>query len=223
MASKSKASAPKAAKRSTRSAAGENRSDNPMDWLFDDPLGDYPEFGFGILRQTYRGFPNTPSEFGGRKLRPVCKDSKPALRDDEITASWADVVLPPDAPDLIARPCAMLQALDEAIVPHEQAVLIYATLSYPDETREHHAWNEARAFAFSVLALKRQLPTLVVLHNPAVVASENPIHVHLLISPRRVNGLGFKGFDGDLIHNEAQKLLFDEWRAFKRQWRALYA
>ena len=198
------------------------RSTNPMDWLFDNPIGDLPDFGFGILRQTYRGFPNSPSEFGGRKLRPGAVDTEPARRDADITASWADVVLPPNAPDDLARPCRLLKALDEAIVPHEQAVLVYATLSYPEETREHHAWNEARAFAFSVLALKRRLPTLVVLHNPAVVASENPIHVHLLISPRRANGLGFKGFDDDLIYNEAQQLLFDEWRAFRGQWRALY-
>lgn len=197
------------------------RSDNPMDWLFDNPMGDYEDFGFGILRQTYRGFANLPSEFGGRKLRPGAQDNEPARSDAEITASWADVVLPPDAPDTLARPCQLLQALDEAIMPHEQAALIYATLSYPEETREHHAWNEARAFAFSTLALKRKLPTLLVLHNPSIVASDNPIHVHLLISPRRMDGLGFRGFDPALIYNEAQDVIFEEWQGFKAAWRAM--
>ena len=199
------------------------RSDNPMDWLFDNPLGDYPDFGFGILRQTYRGFPNLPSEFGGRKLRPGAQHTEPARSDAEITASWADVVLPPYASDNLSRPCRMLKALDDAVVEHETAVLVYVTLSYPDETREHHAWNEARSFALTALALKRRLPTLVVLHNPAIVASENPIHVHLLISPRRVDCLGFKGFDEDLKFNEAQQLIYDEWQAFKVHWRASYA
>lgn len=197
------------------------RSDNPMDWLFDNPMGDYPDFGFGVLRQTYRGHPNLPSEFGGRKLRPAAQDTEPAHTDTQITANWADVVLPPDAPDELARPCRLLQALDEAVVPHEPATLIYATLSYPDATREHHAWNEARAFAFSTLALKRKLPTLLVLHNPSVVASDNPIHVHLLISPRKVDGLGFRGFDPDLAYNEAQDIIFEEWKVFRAAWRAL--
>ncbi len=197
------------------------RSDNPMDWLFDNPMGDYPDFGFGILRQTYRGYPNLPSEFGGRKLRPGSKHTEPARSDAEITASWADVVLPPGASDDIARPCRMLKALDEAIVEHEPATLIYATLSYPDEIREHHAWNEARAFAFTALALKRKLPTLLVLHNPSIVASDNPIHVHLLISPRRMDGIGFRGFDEELTFNEGQEILFAEWAAFKKGWREL--
>ena len=198
------------------------RSDNPMDWLFDNPMGDYPDFGYGVLRQTYRGHRNLPSEFGGRKLRPGAQSTAPALCDTEITASRADVVLPPNASDEYARPCRMLKALDEAIIPQEQAILIYATLSYPEETREHHAWNEARAFAFSALALRRKLPTLVVLHNPSIVASDNPIHVHLLISPRKVDGLGFRGFDSELIYNEGQDALFDDWKRFREGWRALY-
>ena len=45
------------------------RSDNPMDWLYDNPLGSFPDFTFGILKQSYQGHRNKASEFAIRKLR----------------------------------------------------------------------------------------------------------------------------------------------------------
>ncbi len=195
------------------------RSENPMDWLYDNPLGTFPNFVFGILRQSYRGFPNSAVEFGGRKLRPIeGRNAEGALDVTALTAYRVGTVLPRDAPDAFDDAGALLQALDRAACPQEQALLVYLTLSFPEATRLHHCWEEARAFCYAAFARQRQLPVVLCQHRPGEVGSSNPVHLHLLVSPRRIDGTGFRGYATDLLCEEAQQLIFDEWLAFRSSW-----
>ncbi|MEA1071755.1 hypothetical protein [Sphingomonas sp. LY160] len=185
-----------------------------MDWLYDNPMGAMPNFVFAVLKQSYQGFKNSAVEFGGRKLRPVIGRASDGLPDQEvITAYRTGTVLPMDAPDVLDEPELLLKAIDVSACPHEAALLIYVTLGFPKTTRLHHAWEEARAFSLEALARKRQLPVCLVQHRPGEVGSDNPIHVHLLIGARRLDGTGFRGYAQELLCDEGQRVLFNEWRA----------
>lgn len=214
----------KASPAAQRKAAGakkepQPRSDNPMDWLFDNPLGSYPDFVFGILKQSYGGHRNNVLEFATRKLRPVEGRGGDGKPDPEaITAHRFGAVLPEDAPDVFDDIFELLPAIQEAALPHEPALLIYVTLSFSETRRLHTGWEEARAFALEAFAHARQLPVALVQHAPGRVGSNNPPHVHLLVSPRRLTGMDFAGYAVDISCDEGQKLIYDEWLAFRRKW-----
>ena len=97
------------------------RSDNPMDWLYDNPLGSFPDFTFGILKHSYQGHRNKASEFAIRKLMPASSDNlDPATFDvSGITAFRYGVILPPGAPDYLDTAEYALKMLDVAALPHQ--------------------------------------------------------------------------------------------------------
>lgn len=196
------------------------RSDNPMDWLYDNPLGSFPDFTFGILKHSYQGHRNKASEFAIRKLMPASSDNlDPATFDVTlVTAFRYGVILPPGAPDYLDAADLALKMFDIAPLQHQSALLVYATLSFPDATRLHHAWEESRAFCVQNLGRDRGLMTLLVQHRPGEMGSDNPVHTHLLICPRRIDGTGLRGFAEELLSDEGQKLLFDEWIAHRATW-----
>jgi hypothetical protein len=192
-----------------------------MDWLYDNPLGSYPDFTFGILEQTYRGFANTPSEFCLRKLRPVnALEHEGSFDEETFTAYRFGTVLPGDAPDVFDSTALLLKGFDLAVSPNQPAVLIYVTLAFPEARRLHHVWEESRAFAYENFAKKRQLPALIVQHRPGDAGSDNPVHSHLMISPRRIDGTGYRGFAEELLCETGQQILFDEWSEFSTEWRS---
>jgi hypothetical protein len=197
------------------------RSDNPMDWLYDNPLGSYPDFTFGILKKSYQGHRNSASEFAIRKLMPASSDNlDPASFDvNLVTAFRYGVILPPGAPDYLDAVEFALKMLDVSVLSSQAALLVYATLSFPDASRLHHVWEESRAFCLNNLARKRGLMTILVQHRPGEVGSDNAIHTHLLICPRRMDGTGLRGFADELLSDDGQQLLFDEWTAFREIWR----
>lgn len=205
--------------RSLSVQAQQTRSDNPMDWLYDNPLGAYPDFVFGILKQSYHGFPNSAVEFGGRKLRPIEGRAADGSVDlAAITAYRHGTVLPDDAPDSYDEIEVLLKAVDLAACAHESALLVYLTLSFPDARRLHHCWEEGRAFSLEAFARNRQLPVGLIQHRPGEVGSNNPAHLHLLVGARRLDGTGFRGYAADLLTDEGQRTVHDEWLAFRAAW-----
>lgn len=191
------------------------RSANPMDWLFDNPLGQNEHFTFGVLQQSYRGYKNSACLFGYHKLNPV---RVPGTSDRSTTTNFSchksGVILPKDADDALDSELDLLIAIEESACFHEPALLLYLTLSFPDATRMHHCWRESYAFASEAFAQKRQLPVVAVQHRPGAVGSSNPPHVHLLVGPRQLDGTGFRGYAHDILCNEGQQILFEEWTAF---------
>lgn len=200
-------------------AIRDGRSANPMDWLYDNPLGPREDFTIGVLKQSYRGYKNSVCLFGYHKLNPV----PPARAADGgaargFTCYKSDVVLPTDADDRLDNEAEALIAIEESACRHEPALLLYLTLAFPGATRLHHCWRESHAFAHAAFAQKRRLPAVIVQHRPGAVGSANPTHVHLLVGPRHLDGTGFRGYAHDILCDEGQQILFDEWKAFRKFW-----
>jgi hypothetical protein len=200
---------------------GAGRSANPMDWLFDNPLGSNEDFTFGVLKQSYGGYANSACLFGFHKLNPLGLQRGPdGAPLPGFGCYKSGVVLPPHADDALDSEVDLLIAIEESACQHEAALLLYVTLSFPGATRLHHCWSEGVAFANEAFAIKRHLPVVVVQHRPGAAGSGNPVHLHLLVGPRRLDGTGFRGYAEDILCNEGQRILFEEWTAFRASWRA---
>jgi hypothetical protein len=207
--------------KAANAAVRDGRSANPMDWLFDNPLGSKEHFTFGVLNQNYRGCKNSVCLFGYHKLHPLGlqrgSDGAPLTG---FGCYKSAVVLPSHADDALDSEVDLLIAIEESACRHEPSLLLYLTLAFPEATRMHHCWSESLAFADEAFARKRQLPVVAVQHRPGAVGSANPPHVHLLVGPRQVGGTGFRGYAHDILCNEGQQILFDEWTAFRASWRS---
>lgn len=197
------------------------RSENPMDWLYDNPLGPRPHFTFAVLKQSYADHKNSVCLFGHRKLNPVrCAEVADGGVPTGFTCYKSGVALPRDADDTLDGEVNLLIAIEEAACSHEPALLLYLTLGFPEATRLHHCWRESYAFAAVAFAQKRKLPVVVVQHRPGAVGAANPTHVHLLVGPRQLDGTGFRGYAHDILCDDGQQILFDEWVAFRASWAA---
>jgi hypothetical protein len=195
------------------------RSANPMDWLYDNPLGSFENFTFGVLNHSYGGYKNSTCLFGYHKLNPVSGVAGPDGGPPAPFSCYKSrAVLPRDADDALDCETDLLIAIEESACRHEPSLLLYLTLAFPDATRLHHCWSDSVAFADHAFARKRQLPVVAVQHRPGIVGSNNPVHVHLLVGPRRLDGTGFRGYAHDILCNEGQQVLFDEWTAFRAAW-----
>jgi hypothetical protein len=205
--------------RKATDAVRAGRSSNPMDWLFDSPLGASPDFNFGILKQSYQGHKNSACLFGLRKLNPVpVERSSDGSPPAGFSSYKSGVVLPPDADDSLDGEADLLIAIEESACCHNPSLLLYLTLSFPDATRMHHCWRESYAFADEAFARKRRLPVVVVQHRPGAVGSGNPAHVHLLVGPRQLDGTGFRGYAHDTLCDDGQQILYEEWTTFRAAW-----
>lgn len=193
------------------------REEDPQSWLFLNPDEEAraDDYVYGVLRKNYADRVNSAEEFGRRKLRPVSNTDEPLW---ERTAERADVVLPPGVDDTYRDPRSLLAAVDAGAIDSEQALLTYVTLTFPDADRLHGDWERARAFAYQVLARERQLATLCIQHAPHRAGSPNPPHVHLLIVPRKLSGLGLGAYDLEFCRDQGQRVIHKLWMAFRAGW-----
>lgn len=179
------------------------------------PPGDDRTFLAGVLRKTYKAHSNTALGFIRQKLHPIeavdGSEWSPSAEDHEI-------VLPPGASDADRDISALAQRFDAAALPHKQSLLVYLTLRFPEHASLQRGWELGRAFAFRNLALKRGLATVIVQHAPHRMGSSNPPHLHLLILPRVLNGLGFGVFDDSITNDAGLEQLYGEWVRFSRRW-----
>jgi hypothetical protein len=197
-------------------AVRNGRPANPMEWLFDNPLGANENFTFAVLKKTYGGHKNSACLFGFHKLNPLgLQRDENGVPAKEFGCYKSDVVLPIDADDAMDSEAELLIAIEESATRFNPALLIYLTLSFPNATRMHHCWKEGMAFAAEAFARKRRLPVVIIQHRPGAAGSSNPVHLHLLVGPRQLDGTGFRGYADDILGDEGQQILFGEWMAFR--------
>lgn len=177
--------------------------------FFANPLGSWPNFGFGVLRTRYLGTrANSAAAFARLKLRPGQPPAAPGWR---ATASRWEVLLPVRASDDFLEPQTLMERYEAAAVSWRTGLLCCVTLKFPGTERLHASYEKARSFARTSFALNRELPVLLIQHAPHLSGSANPPHVHLLIVPRTLGPLGFGTYSDELTSDQGQKSVYDEW------------
>ena len=195
---------------------------DPLSWLYLNPKmeGFEPEPGFtyGVLRRAFAGRSNSAVEFCRRKAQPVAPPGDATAMPWAITAERIEVLLPQDADDRFLDPQILCEEVDRRAVEGEQALLSYVSMAFPTARRLHECWESARAFARASLVRKRGLAVILILHAPHRAGSGNDAHCHLLIVPRRLDGLGLRGFEPDLCRDSGQAAIHAAWLEHKAGW-----
>lgn len=190
---------------------------DPLSWLYLNPEKSSNGFVFGVLRKTFRGRTNTAHEFGFRKCHLGASFVNADRSHWAPNAEKVEVILPARADDMLSNPDLLLREVDSCSPPNEAGLLTYLTLPLSDAERLHVAWEKARSFSV-MLASERDLASIVILHSPGSVGAAFPLHAHLLIVPRALNGLGLRHapFDSELLRDEGQGILSDLWGKHSR-------
>lgn len=190
---------------------------DPLSWLYVNPEKSLNGVVFGVLRKTFRGRTNSAHEFGFRK----CHLGSAFVNADRSiwapNAEKVEVILPARADDMLCDPDLLLRNVDACAPPNEAGLLTYLTLPLSDADRLHAGWEKARSFAVT-LASERDIASIVILHSPGSIGAAFPLHAHLLIIPRALNGFGLRHapFDSELLQDAGQGILSNLWDKHSR-------
>jgi len=130
------------------------------------------------------------------------------------TCSRHDILIPEHAPDHCADYRAICDHYETQALPHQTDLVGVLTLRFPHHAARHRMWEQARAFLLEKVVGARLLPTVMVLHRPAIAARPHPPHIHALIFLRTLDGPDFGPFDQSLTGPDARATLLAEWDAW---------
>lgn len=105
-------------------------------------------------------------------------------------------------------------------LPHDELTgFAQVTLRFGSEILNiHHPYEIARQWLRDFYVLQHGAPVIAILHAPHLVGSENPVHVHGLVIPRRLTRLGWTRMERDLASDLGQREAFESWSSFKAGW-----
>ena len=136
-----------------------------------------------------------------------------------VTAHDYRLVLAPLVPD--TGDLELLYGGYDAKAPDRLKVLAAVlTMKFDRDALVHDMMSAVTAYAEMILARKRRLSSLVVMHMPSDGMSARAPHIHVLCTTRVHRPAGFcevhSVFEGEIasVHAEFR----DEWRGFKECW-----
>jgi hypothetical protein len=193
-----------------------------MDMVFDDPMGPMEDFSFALLRKRSKGHDNTTEAFARAKLQPREPRASDARPEGEwpVTATDHELVLAPRVPDDWSTVETLFKRYDSKVAPRQKLLAVVLTLRFPGDLMRHDMMSVARGFTTERLAKARRLTSLLALHLPGEELSSRDPHIHVLTLARAHHPNGFRAECPDLLREDAQQVLFDEWREFKGRWEA---
>lgn len=182
-------------------------------WTIKNPDGHTPHLTFDILKRRRGEREHSALIYARSKLRCWDRRLDHAVPDRDVVAH--QLLLPPQAPDLLASPHALWSTVDAATnwdgEPH---LLAGPTIWFPDLQRQHFALRQVLAFAQTELVDKHGVAAHVIAHSPALIAHGADFHVHVLCTARRVMGTGFSTFAQELLHDGCQTRTKEAWDAW---------
>lgn len=171
-----------------------------------------PSLEYGVLRRSYRGQENNAHDWVHAKLHPDQAHAPPVQ-----SVAWSpncarhDVLLPTGASDSFLNPALLVHSFEAEAGAYRKDLIVHLKLTAPsDGAPLHEFWERVRAFARTAVVNEAGLPTIIVLHNPALTVMRHPpaAHVHLIAMARRLEPRGW-GAATDRANDEAH----DHWAA----------
>lgn len=175
------------------------------------------QFGYATLRNNAKRADVTTSTLARAKLQP----QEPTAFHNQpaglwpVTASAERLVL---APGVSYKPSAFEAVFgdyDARVTAKQDLLAVVLTMHFP------HCWTQGdilslvSSYCLEMLALKRQLTTLVSLHNPADGLSARPPHAHCVVLSRKHRASGWAEVDADLRAGDAAQKFEHEWASYK--------
>jgi hypothetical protein len=148
-----------------------------------------------------------------RRLQP--RPVSQAGHSDEwlVTARRHDVLLPPFCPDELGHAQELVASFMRSTVAQQNALALHLKFTQADGLPQHLHWESARAFLLAHLVQHRNLPVIMVAHNPAErgFVDAPPAHIHAFVLARQ-RDMGGWGRTTDLMFDRQWQSLIDKWK-----------
>lgn len=143
---------------------------------------------------------------------------RPAAAESEFdTAARVEALVTSEAPEDYADPNFLARRYEETLAADEITAYAQVTLRFPSTIANlHHPYEVARSWLREFYVdSRRAVPVLAILHAPCRVGSDNPVHLHAAIFPKRLGKFGFTASERDLASDAGCLEAFASWEAFK--------
>lgn len=179
-----------------------------------------PDFGYACFRHQAKRPDNSTSTLARAKLQP----QEPAEIHAQpaglwpVTAAAERLVL---APGISFRPSAfeaVFADYDAHVLAKQELLAVVLTMHFP------HWWTLSdilalvSSYSLEMLALRRQLTSLIVVHNPADGLSARRPHAHCIVLSRKHRQSGWGNVDPDLAADNAARMFECEWATHQLNW-----
>lgn len=105
---------------------------------------------------------------------------------------------------------------EETLAADETTAYAQVTLRFPSTIANlHHPYEVARAWLREFYVEGRGVAVLAILHAPCRIDSDNPVHLHAEIFPKRLGKFGFVSPVRDLASDAGCLEAYEAWEAFK--------
>jgi hypothetical protein len=178
---------------------------------FYDGAGQMPDFG-------YARFYWPPGTEPRESILPrLVKKRRPAAAESEIdTAARVEALVTSDAPEDYADPDFLARRYEETLAADKTTAYAQVTLRFPSTIANlHHPYEVARAWLREFYVVGKRVPVLAILHAPCRVGSDNPVHLHAAIFPKRLGKFGFVSPARELASDAGCLEAYEAWEAFK--------
>ncbi|WP_121119997.1 hypothetical protein [Croceibacterium ferulae] len=155
------------------------------------------------------------AEFGNRtnSVRGAI-ERRLTLGGGTMAAHRHELLLPPDAPDLLLDRENLVSHYERSLLPNQRELLVIFTMRFERDGSLHAQWELARSFVRQHI-VGRRLGTVLVQHCPGLAGyADGKPHVHALAIARELIGSNFAAFT-PLSRPGAKAILAAEWQAWQ--------
>ena len=178
---------------------------------FYDGAGQMPDFGYA---RFYWAAGDGPRE---SILPRLLKKRRSAAAESDIdTAARIEALVPADAPEDYADPDFLARRYEETLAADEATAYAQVGLRFPSTiTNLHYPYEVGRAWLREYYVEGRGVAVLAILHAPCRIGSDNPVHLHAEIFPRRLGKFGFVSSARDLASDAGCLEAYQAWEVYK--------
>lgn len=116
----------------------------------------------------------------------------------------------------------VLADYDAHVLKYQSVLAVVLTMQFGHDWQVVDMLSLTTMFLTQNFALKRQLTSLLVVHNPAVALSAQPPHAHCVVLARKHRAAGWSEVHQDLVAKDAGSRLASEWLDFREKWAPSY-
>lgn len=180
---------------------------------YSNPDGHIPDFGYDILRRSYRGRELSAVDLLRRKLRhPDGPLGHFHPHRDVVTTA---LLLPPPCPDLFADPDVLWFRLDSDHIANDQHLLAGPTIWFPRLSSQHGAIRRVQEFAQKRIVDRYSVAGQLIAHAPHRICLGGDFHIHVLFSARSIGPSGFGPFVPEILRPGCQMEMHASWDNWK--------
>lgn len=186
---------------------------NPRKWTVKNPDGHMKGISYDLVHAGTDQAEPRAEYYARSKLRFWQGRMAWAGCHHDVVAN--QLILPRDAPDLLADADRLWAEVDRDIWKTDQDLVASPTIWIKDAPREHLVVRAVAAFAQEKLADRYGVAVHLIAHSPARIGHDADFHVHLLCTARTIGPLGFGKFVQPLLRKGCQVALKDEWDSWQ--------